>query len=185
MLTASAFFIDTAHRPVATADDVIPPVLIDRRGEASRAKRERHTVRWPSLKRSWRRGNGFEPPSRAVHTRALPIQLPCRAKNYRTCLQVSSLWRTDEASWLTAASGDLVSVSSASALALYSWAITINRLDTSSSDAIRESRRQTLAWRRKYAVLGITGSPQCPATHKPCVRFPTNGLFRQVFRWTH
>jgi hypothetical protein len=23
-------------------------------------------------------GNGFEPPSRAVHTRALPIELPCR-----------------------------------------------------------------------------------------------------------
>src|SRR6266576_3681183 len=78
MLRASVFFIDTTHRPVATADDVIPPVLIDGRGEASRAERERHTVRWPSLKRSWRRGNGFEPPSRAVHTRALPIELPCR-----------------------------------------------------------------------------------------------------------
>ena len=26
----------------------------------------------------WRRGNGFEPPSRAVHARALPIELPCR-----------------------------------------------------------------------------------------------------------
>src|ERR1700704_5759622 len=79
MLRASAFFIDTAHRPVATADDVIPPVLIDGRGEASRAERERHTVRWPSLKRSWRRGNGFEPPSRAVPTRALPLALPRRA----------------------------------------------------------------------------------------------------------
>jgi hypothetical protein len=28
--------------------------------------------------RGWRRGNGFEPPSRAVHARALPIELPCR-----------------------------------------------------------------------------------------------------------
>src|ERR1700704_1129021 len=82
MVRSSSFFIDTAHRPVATADDVIPPVLIDGRGEANRAKRERHTVRWPSLKRTWRRGNGFEPPSRAVHARALPIELPCRAKNH-------------------------------------------------------------------------------------------------------
>jgi hypothetical protein len=31
----------------------------------------------------WRRGNGFEPPSRAVHTRALPIELPCHSKNDR------------------------------------------------------------------------------------------------------
>ena len=29
--------------------------------------------------RKWRRGNGFEPPSRAVHTRALPIELPCHS----------------------------------------------------------------------------------------------------------
>ena len=29
-------------------------------------------------KRFWRRGNGFEPPSRAFHTRALPIELPCQ-----------------------------------------------------------------------------------------------------------
>ena len=30
------------------------------------------------LRGGWRRGNGFEPPSRAVHARALPIELPCR-----------------------------------------------------------------------------------------------------------
>src|SRR6476620_1332914 len=29
----------------------------------------------------WRRGNGFEPPSRAVHTRALPIELPCQGRS--------------------------------------------------------------------------------------------------------
>ena len=34
--------------------------------------------------RKWRRGNGFEPPSRAVHTRPLPIELPCHSKNDRS-----------------------------------------------------------------------------------------------------
>jgi hypothetical protein len=37
---------------------------------------------------------------------------------------------------MIAADGDFDSASIMSALALYSWAMTINRLDTSSSDAI-------------------------------------------------
>jgi hypothetical protein len=32
-------------------------------------------------------GNGFEPPSRAVHTRALPIELPCRRTRQRRSVQ--------------------------------------------------------------------------------------------------
>ena len=41
-------------------------------------------VRCRPLARGWRRGNGFEPPSRAVHARALPIELPCRqSESYR------------------------------------------------------------------------------------------------------
>ena len=35
-------------------------------------------VDWSLLTKCWRRGNGFEPPSRAVHARALPIELSWR-----------------------------------------------------------------------------------------------------------
>src|SRR3981081_1289511 len=79
----------------------------------------KRTIRAKRTSRKWRRGNGFEPPSRAVHTRALPIELPCRAKRLpRLSLSLVSL-ANGRASWLIAASGDLVPVLSASALALY------------------------------------------------------------------
>ena len=50
-------------------------------------------VRCRRLRGGWRRGNGFEPPSRAVHARALPIELPCRrSDNYplRPCRSVQN-----------------------------------------------------------------------------------------------
>src|SRR5262245_56310915 len=48
----------------------------------------------------------------------------------------------------------------ASAFTAYSLAMMIRRLDTSSSDAINERRRQMSACRRKYAALGMAGRPQ-------------------------
>jgi hypothetical protein len=56
---------------------------------------------------------------------------------------------------IVAAGGDFDSASVTSALAAYSWAMTINRFDTSSSDETRERRRQMSACRRKYVACDI------------------------------
>jgi hypothetical protein len=59
----------------------------------------------------------------------------------------------------TATNGDCDSPSPSAALALYPWAITISRFDTSSEEEISDRRRQTLACRRKYSELGMMDPP--------------------------
>ena len=49
------------------------------RGRQLRRRILHRTMCTKRASRGWRRGNGFEPPSRVVHTRALPIELPCQS----------------------------------------------------------------------------------------------------------
>src|SRR5262249_17121157 len=75
------------------------------------------------------------------------------------------------------------SVASTPAVAAYSLAMMMSRLETSSSEEINERRRQMSACRRKYAALGMAGRPQvffCNAG--AAVRFPTNGAGGGPFR---
>ena len=100
--------------------------------------------------RGWRRGNGFEPPSRVVHTRALPIELPCQSPS-RLALN-----------WVVSPSGEVLGPITVGTVRRLGFE---RRFATSSEEAIIERRSQMSGCRRKirYSALRNLWALPCNA----------------------
>jgi hypothetical protein len=96
-------------------------------------------VRHGRAPQGWRRGSGLEPPSRALHTRALPVEQPCRYERIKpTYCESASL--SEPASVVTVGAGDQGPAWFAS-----SWANRLNTDETMLSGSIRDRARQISA----------------------------------------